>query len=82
MLNAAKRKVKCSKTQCKMPLNARQNVAKRKAKCIMMHAACWVYWSTIDEKPMLLADKSAIKSDILTTKRRFWAVKICRQATN
>ena len=72
MLNAAKRKVKCSKTRCKMPLNARQNVAKREAKCIMMHAACWVYWSTIDEKPMLLVDKSATKSDILTTKSRFW----------
>lgn len=48
----------------------------------MMHAACWVYWSTIDEKPMLLVDKSAIKSDILTTKSRFWAAKICEQATN
>lgn len=72
MLNAAKCKVKCSKTQCKMPLNARQNAAKRKAKCIMMHTACWVYCSTIDEKPMLLVDKSAIKSDILTTKSRFW----------
>ena len=72
MLNAAKRKVKCSKTRCKMPLNARQNVAKREAKCIMKHAACWVYWSTIDEKPMLLVDKSATKSDILTTKSRFW----------
>ena len=55
-----------------MPLNARQNVAKREAKCIMKHAACWVYWSTIDEKPMLLVDKSATKSDILTTKSRFW----------
>ena len=55
-----------------MPLNARQKVAKREAKCIMMHAACWVYWSTIDEKPMLLVDKSATKSDILTTKSRFW----------
>ena len=55
-----------------MPLNARQNAAKRKVKCIMMHAACWVYWSTIDEKPMLLVDKRAIKSDILTTKSRFW----------
>ena len=54
-----------------MPLNARQNAAKRKAKCIMMHAACWVYWSTIDEKPMLLVDKSTIKSDILTTKSPF-----------
>ena len=50
VLNAAKRKVKCSKTQCKMPRNARRNAAKRKAKCIMMHTACWVYWSTIDEK--------------------------------
>ena len=55
-----------------MPLNARQNVAKREAKCIMMHAACWVYWSMIDEKPMLLVDKSTIKSDILTTKSRCW----------
>jgi hypothetical protein len=55
-----------------MPLNARQNAAKRKVKCIMMHAACWVYWSTIDEKPMLLVDKSTIKSDILTTKSRCW----------
>ena len=63
--------------QDKMQQNARQNAAKRKAKCIIMHAACWVYWSTIDEKPMLLVDKSTIKSDILTTKSRFWATKIC-----
>ena len=69
--NAAKRGAKCSKTRCKMPRNARRNAAKRKAKCIMMHTVCWVYWSTIDEKTMLLADKSAIKSDILTTKYRF-----------
>ena len=55
-----------------MQQNAVQNAAKRKAKCIMMHTACWIYWSTIDEKPMLLVDKSAIKSDILTTKSRFW----------
>ena len=54
-----------------MPLNATQNAAKRKAKCIMMHAACWIYWSTIDEKPMLLVDKSTIKGNILTTKSRF-----------
>jgi len=25
-----------------MPLNATQNVAKREAKCIMMHIVCWV----------------------------------------
>ena len=55
-----------------MPLNARQNAAKRKAKYIMMHTACWVYWSTIDEKTMLLADKSTIKSGILTIKSHFW----------
>ena len=61
-----------------MPLNARQNVAKRKAKCIMMHTACWVYWSTIDEKPMLLVGKSTIKSDILTTKSRFWGYENLR----
>lgn len=54
-----------------MPLNATQNAAKRKAKCIMMHTVCWVYWSTIDEKTMLLVGKSAIKSGILTTKSRF-----------
>ena len=57
--------------QDKMQQNARQNAAKRKAKCIMMHAVCWVYWSTIDEKTMLLADKSTIKSGILTTKSPF-----------
>jgi len=33
-LFAAKRKVKCSKTQGKMQQNARQNGAKCKAKCI------------------------------------------------
>ena len=55
-----------------MPRNARRNTAKRKAKCIMMHTVCWVYWSTIDEKTMLLVDKSAIKSGVLTTKSRFW----------
>lgn len=71
MLNAAKRKVKCSETQGEMQQNARQNAAKRKAKCIMMHTVCWVYWSTIDEKTMLLEDKSVIKSDILTTKSPF-----------
>jgi len=38
----------------------------------MMHTVCWVYWSTIDEKTMLLVDKSAIKSGVLTTKSRFW----------
>ena len=70
--NAAKRGAKCSKTRCKMPRNARRNTAKRKAKCIMMHTVCWVYWSTIDEKTMLLVDKSAIKSGVLTTKSRFW----------
>ena len=69
--NAAKRGAKCRETQGEMQQNARRNAAKRKAKCIMMHTVCWVYWSTIDEKTMLLADKSAIKSDILTTKYRF-----------
>ena len=30
---AVKSKAKCSKTQCKVPLNAMQNMAKRKVKC-------------------------------------------------